>query len=68
MLFKSLITPPPPRHFDFGPITYEVCPQYQQNQIQVVQNAAARPYLLADSRYPIYQLHEHLQLDTLETR
>ena len=64
MLFKSLITP----HFDFGSVLYEVCPQYQLNRLQVVQNAAARLILLADSRCPIYELHENLKIDTLATR
>ena len=64
MLYKSLITP----HFDYGCIIYKVAPQYQLNCLQIVQNAAARLILKADSDSPIYALQEQLKLDTLSTR
>ena len=64
MLFKSLITP----YFDYGSVLYEVCPQYQLNRLQVIQNVAAHLILLADPKCPVYELHERLGLDTLATR
>ena len=63
MLYKALITP----HFHYGSTIYEVCPQYQVQRLQVIQNAAARLILLEEPRCPIYQLHERLGLNTLAT-
>ena len=46
MLYCSLVTP----LFDFGNTVYTMAAQYQTNRLQVIQNAAARLILLADSR------------------
>ncbi len=64
MLYKALVTP----HFDYGCLLYEVAPEYQLKRLQVIQNAAARLILTAEPDIPIYQLHEHLKLDTLATQ
>ena len=64
MLYSALIIP----HFDLGNTVYAVAAQYQLNHLQVIQNAAGRLILLADSRMSIYELHENLKWDTLATR
>ncbi len=64
MMYKSLTSP----HIDFGFVVYEVCPKYQLQRLQVIQNDAARMILLEDQLCPIYELHEWLKLDTLATR
>ena len=64
MLYCALILP----HFDLGNTVYTVAAQYQLNQLQVIQNAAARLILQADSKMSTYELHEKLKWDTLATR
>ncbi len=64
MLYSSLIAP----YFDLGNTIYVVAAQYQLSRLQVVQNAAARLILLADSTISTYDLHETLKWDTLATR
>ena len=64
MLYSALIVP----HFDLGNTVYSVAAKYQLKRLQVIQNAAARLILLADSRASTYELHEKLGWDTLATR
>ena len=64
MLYRALIVP----HFDLRNTVYTVAAQYQLKWLQVIQNAAARLILLADSRASTYELHERLGWDTLATR
>ncbi len=64
MLYCALIVP----HFDLGNTVYTVAAQYQLNRLQVIQNAAARLILLADSRSSTYEFHEELGWYTLSTR
>ncbi len=63
-LYKSLVTP----HFDYGTVVYEVSPQYQLQRLQVIQNAAARMILLEEEYFPVYEMHEKLNIDMLATR
>ena len=64
MLYSALISP----YFDLGNTVYRVAAQYQLQRLQVIQNAAARLILLADSSMSTYDLHENLNWDTLATR
>ena len=64
MLYSALIVP----YFDLGSTVYTVAAQYQLNRLQVIQNAACRLILLADSRASTYEVHERLSWDTLATR
>ncbi len=64
MLYSALIAP----YFDLGNTVYVVAAQYHLSRLQVIQNAAARLILLADSTMSTYDLHESLKWDTLATR
>ena len=60
-VYKSLIL----HYIDVSCIMYEIAPQYQLQRLETVQNAAARPMLLCDPKYLVYELHDRRKLNML---